>query len=417
MEEDFWFRARLRAGGVFAFPCLYSAGGISTFSAPCFQGAFFLCLITLLPFLEAITTNDQDYMRMALELAEKGRGWASPNPMVGSVIVKDGRIIGRGYHARCGDLHAERSALANCTESAEGATIYVTLEPCCHHGRQPPCTDAIIEAGIKRVVMGSGDPNPQVAGQGIAILRAHGIEVTEHVLEDECRKLNTIFFHYIQTKRPYVIQKYAMTLDGKIAAYTGKSQWITGEAARRHVHTTRCTCRGIMVGVGTVLADDPQLTCRIEGGRDPVRIICDSSLRTPLTANVVATAKEVPTILATCCDDEARIAPYTERGCRVITVPGPDGKVDMKALTEKLGAEEIDSILIEGGAQLHWSAMKAGIVNRVQAYIAPKLLGGDTAPSPIGGQGFPTPDDAVKLSGWEITQIGDDILLESEVAY
>ena len=288
--------------------------------------------------------NDNDYMRLALRLAERGAGRTSPNPMVGAVIVKDGAIIGQGWHEACGGPHAERNALASCTESPAGATMYVTLEPCCHHGRQPPCTDAVREAGIGRVVIGSGDPNPLVAGKGIRILKEAGIEVTEHVLEEECRRLNEVFFHYIKTKRPFVVMKYAMTMDGKIAACTGASRWVTGEEARAHVQQQRNRLTAIMVGVGTVLADDPMLTCRMEGGRNPVRIICDSSLRTPLTAKVVATAPEVPTILATCCPDRDRYRPYEAAGCRILHVPEKDGHVDLKALMEVLGQESIDSI-------------------------------------------------------------------------
>lgn len=360
--------------------------------------------------------NDGDYMRMALELAERGRGWTAPNPMVGAVIVKDGAVIGSGWHERCGEAHAERNALADCAASPAGATMYVTLEPCCHHGRQPPCTDAILEAGIRRVVTGSGDPNPLVAGKGIQILRAHDVEVTEGVLREDCDRLNEVFFHYITTKRPYVVLKYAMTLDGKIAAYTGESQWITGEAARRHVHQQRHRYSAIMAGVGTVLADDPLLTCRIPGGKNPVRILCDSRLSTPLTARVVQTAGEVPTILATCCTDEAKRRPYESAGCRVLTVDAKDGHVDLKQLMERLGAEGVDSILLEGGGTLHWSALESGIVQKVQAYIAPKLLGGRTAKTPIEGQGFPTPADGVRLVNSTITRLGEDFLIESEVA-
>lgn len=199
--------------------------------------------------------KDMEYMQLALALARKGCGWVAPNPMVGAVIVKDGEIIGQGWHEKCGQPHAERNALASCTKSPRGATMYVTLEPCCHTGRQPPCTDAILEAGIRRVVVGSGDPNPLVAGKGIQILRAHGIEVTENVLREECQRLNEVFFHYIRTKRPFVVMKYAMTLDGKIAAYTGASKWITGEKARNHVQEQRHRYSAIMAGVGTVLAD------------------------------------------------------------------------------------------------------------------------------------------------------------------
>lgn len=359
--------------------------------------------------------KDQDYMKLALELAERGRGWTSPNPMVGAVIVKDGRIIGRGYHHRCGQAHGERDALAHCGEDPAGATLYVTLEPCCHQGRQPPCTQAILEAGIARVVVGSGDPNPLVAGKGIAQLRQAGVEVTEHVLEEECRELNYIFFHYIQTRRPYTALKYAMTLDGKIAAYTGASQWITGEEARAHVHRLRGAYRGILVGVGTVLADDPMLTCRLPGGRSPVRVICDTHLRTPLSARVVQTAREVPTILAACAPDSQRKAEYEAAGCQVLSLPEREGHVDLSALMDELGRREIDGLLIEGGGTLAWSALAGGLVRRVYAYTAPMLLGGGSAKSPVEGQGFPVPDEAVKLKNLTVTPLGRDLLLEGEV--
>lgn len=359
--------------------------------------------------------NDAEYMRQALALARKGCGWTSPNPMVGAVIVKDGRVIGEGYHEKCGQAHAERNALAHCAASPRGATMYVTLEPCCHTGRQPPCVDAILESGIARVVVGSLDPNPKVAGKGIRILREHGVTVDTGVLEDECLALNTVFFHYIQTGRPYVVLKYAMTLDGKIATRTGASKWITGEQARSRVHADRHRYRAILVGVGTVLADDPQLTCRIEGGRNPIRVVCDTHLRTPLSAQVVRTARETPTILATCCDDAARRAAYEAAGCRVLVLPAQDGKVSLPALMEQLGQMEIDSVLLEGGASMHGAALESGIVSRVQAYIAPKLFGGTDAPSPVGGLGVSLPDAAVHLKNPTVTPLGDDILIEGEV--
>ncbi|MCF2663610.1 bifunctional diaminohydroxyphosphoribosylaminopyrimidine deaminase/5-amino-6-(5-phosphoribosylamino)uracil reductase RibD [Oscillibacter valericigenes] len=357
--------------------------------------------------------NDLDYMRLALELAERGRGWTNPNPMVGAVIVKDGRVIGEGYHHRCGGLHAEREAFAACTESPAGATLYVTLEPCCHHGRQPPCTEAILEAGISRVVVGSWDPNPLVAGKGLSFLRAHGVEVETGVLQEACDALNDVFFHYIRTKRPYVVMKYAMTLDGKIATRTGASQWITGESARERVHQDRHRYAAVMAGVGTVLADDPLLTCRMEGGRNPVRVICDTHLRTPLDSQIVRTAREVPTILA--CTDGARRAPYEAAGCRVFVLPERDGHVDLSVLMERLGAAEIDSVLLEGGGTLNWAALESGIVQRVQAYIAPKLFGGKDAKSPVAGLGVELPAQAVKLKNTTVTQIGEDFLLEGEV--
>lgn len=361
------------------------------------------------------TMTDQEYMQLALELAQKGCGWTSPNPMVGAVIVKDGRIIGQGWHARYGELHAERHALAACTEDPAGATIYVTLEPCCHHGKQPPCTDTILSAGIRRVVVGSADPNPLVAGKGIAILRAHGIEVTEDVLRDACDHLNRVFLHYITTRHPYVVMKYAMTMDGKIACYTGASRWVTGEAARNHVQHMRHRYRGIMVGVGTVLADDPSLACHMEGGRNPIRIICDTQLRTPLEAQVVRTAGEIPTIIATCCADPRRQAGYVQAGCRIMCLPEVDGHVDLVELMERLGQEPIDSILLEGGGTLNWAALQAGIVQQVDAYVASRMFGGATARTPVEGVGVPEPAAAIPLRNSRIIQIGEDYLIESEV--
>ncbi len=360
--------------------------------------------------------TDRDYMKLALEEAVKGEGYVSPNPMVGAVIVKDGRIIAKGYHHRYGDLHAERDALKNCTENPEGATMYVTLEPCCHQGKQPPCTQAVIESGIRRVVTGSGDPNPLVGGKGIAILKNSGIEVTENVLEEECLKLNEIFFHFIRTGQPFVTMKYAMTMDGKIAAYTGKSKWITGELSRENVQSTRHKYSGIMVGVGTVLADDPMLNCRMEGGKDPTRIICDTNLRTPLNAKIVQTAKEIPTILAVSCDDHEKIEQFENCGCRVLNLPKKNGHVDLQTLMKKLGEIKIDSILLEGGAELNWSALESKIVSKVQTYISPKLLGG-SGKSPIGGMGAESPDSAFGLTEPEIYYFGEDIMIESRVRY
>lgn len=359
--------------------------------------------------------SDQEYMKMALELAKKGCGWVAPNPMVGAVIVKDGRVIGQGWHQRYGEPHAERNALASCVESPQGATMYVTLEPCCHHGKQPPCVDAILEAQIARVVAGSPDPNPLVGGKGIRILKEHGIEVTENVLRRECDQLNEVFFHYIRTKQPYVVMKYAMTMDGKIAAYTGASKWVTGENAREHVQTLRHRYTAIMVGVGTILADDPLLTCRISGGKNPIRIICDTGLRTPLTAQVIKTIEQAPVLIATCCMDEKKRALYEKEGCRILQIREKDGHVDLQELMEKLGEENIDSILLEGGGTLNWAAVESGIIQKVLAYIAPKLFGGQTAKTPVGGIGFPTPAEAVCLKNSHITQLGEDFLIEGEV--
>ena len=359
--------------------------------------------------------TDSEYMQLALELAQKGAGWTAPNPMVGAVIVKQGSIIGSGYHQRCGELHAERNALAACTQSPRGATMYVTLEPCCHYGKTPPCTDAIIQAGIQRVVIGSSDPNPLVAGQGIEILRQHGITVTQGVLRDACDKLNQVFFHYIRHQTPYVVMKYAMTMDGKLATRTGQSKWITGEPARQRVQQDRHRYTAIMVGVGTVLADDPMLTCRLPDCKNPVRIICDTHLRTPLQSRIVQSAAKVPTIIATACTNQQQTAPYQQAGCQVLTVPEQNNHIDLTALMSALGRQGIDSLLLEGGGTLNWSALQAGIVHKVQAYLAPKLFGGAAALSPIAGLGVERPDACVRLTPPQITILGNDILLESEV--
>ncbi len=359
--------------------------------------------------------NDLEWMRQALALAQRAVGWVSPNPLVGAILVKDGRKIGEGWHTRCGALHAEREALKHCTEDPSGATMYVTLEPCCHTGRQPPCTQAILDAGITRVVVGSPDPNPLVAGKGVRLLRQAGVEVTEHVLQEECDRLNQIFLHYIRTGTPFVAMKYAMTLDGKIACCTGASKWVTGEAARDHVHHLRHQYRAILVGVGTVLADDPLLTCRLPDGRDPIRVVCDSKLQTPLSAQLVQTADKVPTLLATACADPVRQRPYLDAGCTVLCLPGPDGRVDLPGLMAELGRREIDSVLLEGGGTLNWSMLEAGLVNKVYAYLAPKLFGGQSAKTPVEGRGVPEPSQAVLLKDSRISQIGPDILIESDV--
>lgn len=360
--------------------------------------------------------DHERYMRMAVELAKGGIGFTSPNPLVGAVIVKNSRVIGWGYHQRYGELHAERNAFASCTESAEGADLYVTLEPCCHYGKTPPCTEAVIENKIRRVFIGSHDPNPKVSGKGAAILREHGIEVTEGVLKDECDALNPIFFHYISTGTPYVILKYAMTADGKICTRTGASKWITSEASREHVQYTRKRTSAIMAGIGTVLADDPLLTCRLEEPGVHTRIICDSSLRIPTDSNIMKTAKDIPTIIATASDDEERIKRLEELGASVVKFPSAEGRVDLKALMKYLASErKIDSVLLEGGAELAYSALEAGIVNRLQVYVAPKIFGGCLAKSAVGGLGAELPDNAFKLSDPVVSTIGDDILIEYNV--
>ena len=358
----------------------------------------------------------EEYMRRALELARKGEGHTSPNPMVGCVVVKDGRIISEGYHEKYGEFHAERNALTRCTEDTAGADLYVTLEPCCHQGKTPPCTDIIIEKKIARVFVGSMDSNPLVAGKGVQILRDHGSYVETGILDAECRKLNEVFYHYIATKTPFVVMKYAMTLDGKIACATGDSKWVTGEIARTQVHRMRGRYRGIMVGIGTVLADDPMLNCRVEGGVDPVRIICDSNLRIPTESQIVKTASDIETIVA--CSQEAleserkqeKIRRLKEAGIQIIGTDGAHG-VNLVELMKKLGGQNIDSILLEGGGTLNASALEDGIVNKVYAYIAGKLIGGMDARSPVEGMGIDRMADAITLQNVEIEKLGDDFCI------
>lgn len=355
------------------------------------------------------------YMATAIELARNGRGKVAPNPLVGAVVVKNGEVIGQGWHERYGEAHAEPNALKNCAQDPAGATIYVTLEPCAHHGKQPPCVDAIIAAGISEVVVGAQDPNPLVAGKGVQLLRDAGITVITGVLEEECTNINDIFFHYIQTNMPYICLKYAMTIDGKIATFTGASKWITGENAREHVHQLRNDYAAIMVGVGTVLADNPSLTCRLPEGVDPVRIICDTQLRTPLEAEVVQSARETPTWIATCNTDTDAYQAYESNGCRVFCIPARDGHVDIGELMKVVGKAGISSVLVEGGSTLNWAVLQSGLVNRVNTYIAPKLFGGERAKSPIGGLGVRVPNLGAQLAIQEITQLGDDVLIKSEL--
>lgn len=356
--------------------------------------------------------TDRDYMLRAVELAKRGVGWTNPNPLVGAVIVKEGRIIGEGWHRKYGGLHAEREAIASLTESAEGATLYVTLEPCCHHGKTPPCTDAILEQKMERVVIGSRDPNPLVAGKGAALLRDSGVKVDEDFMRKECDSLNPIFFHYIVEKTPYVVMKYAMTADGKTASRTGASKWITGGAAREMVHRMRHSYMGIMAGIGTVLADDPMLNTRIPGLKSPVRIICDSRLRIPLDSRILKSAREYRTIIACASAQKEKINAVRAYGAEVLTLPDTSGRVDLKRLMNYLGESGIDSILLEGGGRLNEGALKEGIVKEIKAFMAPKIFGGEKAPGAVMGEGVFSPGEAYMLELKDISRVGEDILLE-----
>ncbi len=355
--------------------------------------------------------TDIDYMKRAIQLAKKGQGFTNPNPMVGAVIVKDGRIIGEGYHKKYKELHAERNAIASLKEDAKGSTMYVTLEPCCHYGKTPPCTEAIIENGISKVVIGSRDPNPLVAGKGVKILREHGIEVVCDFLKEECDKLNPVFFHYITTKMPYVTMKYAMTCDGKIATKNNDSKWITGENSRNEVQKMRHNNMGIVAGIGTVLADNPMLNVRIEGLKSPIRIICDSNLRIPMESEIVKTANKYKTIIAYVNGDTDKINALEKEGFILQKFSSKDGKVDLNELMQYLGEQNIDSIFVEGGANLNDSFMREGLVNRLEVFVAPKVFGGADARSPIEGMGVDFVSEAKEFSLENVRRIDEDILL------
>ncbi|WP_027363613.1 bifunctional diaminohydroxyphosphoribosylaminopyrimidine deaminase/5-amino-6-(5-phosphoribosylamino)uracil reductase RibD [Desulfotruncus alcoholivorax] len=363
--------------------------------------------------------KDLKYMELALELAAKALGRTSPNPVVGAVVVKDGRIVGKGYHARAGTPHAEIHALREAGEDAAGATLYVTLEPCCHHGRTGPCTDAVIRAGIKRVVLAMTDPNPLVAGKGAQKLRDAGIEVVCGVREAEARRLNEVFIKYISTGRPYVVLKTAMSLDGKIATAGGESKWITGPRAREHVHLLRDRYDAILVGIGTVLADDPSLTTRLPDreGRDPVRVILDSGAATPPGAKILTQNSQAQTIIVTTGEAPPDKVKRLERaGAVVIKVPGHDEGVSLPDTLRELAGREITSVLVEGGARVNGSFIKEKLVDKVYWYIAPKIIGGGMAPGPVGGPGIQVLNDALQVENIEVYNLGNDICIEGYIS-
>ncbi|MEG0962655.1 MAG: bifunctional diaminohydroxyphosphoribosylaminopyrimidine deaminase/5-amino-6-(5-phosphoribosylamino)uracil reductase RibD [Lachnospiraceae bacterium] len=360
-----------------------------------------------------ISMNEKEkYMEKALELAALGAGKVSPNPMVGCVIVKDGRIISYGHHENYGGFHAERNALLSCMEDPQGAELYVNLEPCCHQGKTPPCTDIIIEKKIKKVYIGSLDVNPKVAGKGVKTLLNHQIQVETGILEAKNNKLNEVFIHYMQTNLPFVAMKYAMTLDGKIACATGDSKWVTQKAAREQVQVLRNNFSGIMIGIGTALADNPMLNCRMQGGKNPVRIICDSKLRIPLDSKIVKTALEIPTMVAFCQENRSKQQELEQAGITLLKISkGEQAGVDLKELMKELGRRNIDSVLLEGGGTLNASMLNQHFVQRVYGFIAPKLVAGKDAKSPIEGIGIAAMKDAVCLEEIEWKQYGPDICI------
>ena len=355
---------------------------------------------------------EERFMKMAIELAKKGIGKVNPNPLVGAVIVKDSKIIGKGYHKRYGGNHAEVEAINNAIDDVNGATIYVTLEPCFHYGKTPPCVDKLISSGISKVVIGSLDPNPLVAGKSIEKLKSLGIEVKVGVLEEECLKLNEVFMKYIKTKLPYVVLKAGVSLDGKIATRNGESKWITGEISRKKVSELRNQLSGIMVGINTVLADDPSLTCKIHGGRNPVRIILDSSLRIPLDSQILKTAYKYETIIVTTSNiDLDKKTLVEELKAKVIIIDSINNRVDLKKLMVKLGEMKIDSILLEGGGEVNYSALEAGIVDKIMLFIAPKIIGGKDAKTFVEGKGIDLLANHFNVSNLKNEVLGQDILL------
>jgi diaminohydroxyphosphoribosylaminopyrimidine deaminase/5-amino-6-(5-phosphoribosylamino)uracil reductase len=351
---------------------------------------------------------DRQWMARALELAERGRGWVEPNPLVGAVLVRDGRIVGEGWHPRYGEAHAEVNALAAAGETARAATLYVTLEPCCHHGKTPPCTDAVLRAGVRRVVAAMTDPFPQVAGQGTALLRAAGVEVEVGTGEAEARRLNAPYLKLLTTGRPYVHAKWAMTLDGKIATRTGDSKWISNEASRRRVHTLRGRMDAILVGIGTVLADDPLLTARPPGPRTPVRVVLDSRGRMPATCQLTRTARDAPVLVATAGAEAARLR---AAGCEVIGMTTAGDRPDVGALLDELGRRRMTNVLVEGGSEVLGSFLDARAIDEVHVFIAPRLAGGAAARTAIGGAGVERIADALSLAEWRVELIDGDLYL------
>jgi diaminohydroxyphosphoribosylaminopyrimidine deaminase/5-amino-6-(5-phosphoribosylamino)uracil reductase len=359
--------------------------------------------------------SDQAYMRRALALAARSVGRTSPNPAVGAVLVRGGRIVGEGYHRRAGEPHAEVIALRNAGARAEGATLYVTLEPCCHREkRTPPCVDAIEASGVRSVVMATSDPNPKVSGRGLARLRSKGITVRVGVLRERAIRLNEAYAHWITTGRPFVTLKIASTLDGKIATASGESRWITGPPAREVVHRLRSQVDAVLVGIGTVLADNPELTAR--GGRNrrsPHRVILDERLAIPLTAKVLVTRAGSTTFVATTrAAAAARRRRVAAIGARVLVIKSRAGLVDLEALIQRLGAMGITSLLIEGGSEVNAAALRAGIVNKVVIMLAPKLLGGRDAVGSIGGRSPRRLVDAAALRNLAVRRAGDDVIVE-----
>jgi diaminohydroxyphosphoribosylaminopyrimidine deaminase/5-amino-6-(5-phosphoribosylamino)uracil reductase len=363
-----------------------------------------------------MTDNDEVWMRRALQLAERGRGHVEPNPLVGAVVVREGRVVGEDWHQGYGQAHAEVNALAAAGAAARGATLYVTLEACCHYGKTPPCTDAVLRAGIRRVVAAMQDPFPAVAGKGTALLREAGVEVEVGVCEKEARRLNAPYLKLVATGRPWVHAKWAMTLDGKIATRSGDSRWVSNEASRRRVHELRGRVDAIVAGIGTVLADDPQLTARPPGPRTAMRVVLDSRGRLPVTSRLAATAREVPVLVATAGADADAARRLRKTGCEVADLTGADGRVGVGALLAELGKRRFTNVLVEGGATVLGSFLDAGAIDEVHAFIAPRLVGGVRAPTAAAGRGVERIADALPLAEVSTEDVAGDVYVHGLVA-
>lgn len=357
---------------------------------------------------------DDFWMHRALELAERGRGYVEPNPLVGAVLVRDGVLVGEGWHQRYGQAHAEINALAAAGSAARGAALYVTLEPCCHHGKTPPCTEALLRAGIRRVVVAMRDPFPAVAGQGLAQLRAAGVEVAVGVGEAAARCLNAPYLKLLRTGRPYVHAKWAMTWDGKLATRSGDSQWISGQASRRRVHELRGRMDAILVGIGTVLADDPLLTARPPGPRTPLRIVLDRQARLPRASRLAQTARTVPVLVAVGPQaDRSACTALRQLGVEVLELPlDPRSQwLDVPALLDELGRRRLTNLLVEGGSEVLASFLEAGALDEVHVFLAPRLVGGRAAKSPIGGCGIDRIAQALSVAEWQSERLEMDLYL------
>ncbi len=361
--------------------------------------------------------DDEHYMNLVLKLAKKGEGLVSPNPMVGALIVKKGKIIGKGYHKKCGSPHAEVLAINSASEDLKGSTLYVNLEPCVHYGRTPPCVPEIVKAGIKRVVIAMQDPNPSVNGKGIEMLKEAGISLTVGVLEEKAKKLNEVFIVNVEKKRPFFIMKSACSLDGKIATRTCDSKWISGEESRKYVNRLREKVDGIMAGINTVIVDNPMLIPRNERPKKiPVRVILDTKLRIPISSNIVRTAKDFKTIVFTSDSEESKEAKLRSMGVEVVKVnKDEDGRVSILEVARELYKREIMSVLVEGGGEVNSSLLKHGLLDKFILFYSPMFIGGKNAMSMIGGRGIEFLKDAQKLKIERLRKIGDDICVEGYV--